>query len=240
MQQVETIFPNYAGVPAGLRHVGFHFPDGTPFVTIFTAGADWDISVFIDADTYCVFIAGTSPDKTGLRILRGLRYHSPKEVAYATAAEQAAGLNGKTAATATHEELVTEATAGLTEGDVPQPIQTPPLQLVDAVIRPEDKKGRWDFHFRQTKEETPRNVAECRLSPPMGMVTKADPATLVKAFRNGQSQMYFLFDEGAEYLLECIRMHGFKIQRVETRSAKAVHAGQSPQEVVEALVSALA
>jgi hypothetical protein len=240
MQKTATFFPNFAGTPAGFRRVGFHFPDGTPFVTLFTAEDDWDVSVFVDADTYCVFIVGTSPDKTKARILRGLRYHSPKEVDYATAAEQAAGLNGKTAATATHEELVAEATAGLTDGDVPQPIQAAPLQLVDAVIRPDDKKGRWDFYFRQTKEGTPRTVAECRLSPTMTMVTKSDPSKLVQAFRNGQSQMYFLFDEGAEFLLECIRMRGYKVERAEARSAKAIHAGETPQQTVEALASALA
>jgi hypothetical protein len=241
MQQSETVFPNYAGTPAGLRRVGFRFPDGIPFVTLFTAGDDWDISVFVDADTYRVFIIGTSPDKTKVRILRGLRYHSPKEVDYATAADQAAALNGKTAATATHEELVTEAKAGLTDGDEPQPVQTPPLQLVEATAQPEDKKkGRWDFRFRDQKYngET-RIVAACRLSPPMTMATKSDPAKLVKAFRNGPSQMYFLFDEDTEFLLECIRMHGYKIQRVEVRALKAIHAGETPQQVVEAMAPSL-
>jgi len=242
MQQSETVFPNYAGTPAGLRRVGFRFPDGMPFVTLFTAGDDWDISVFVDADTYCVFIIGTSPDKANLRILRGLRYHNPKEVYHATAANQAAALNGKTAATATHEELVTEAKAGLTDGDDPQPVQAPPLQLVEATAQPEDKekKGRWDFRFRdQAYQGGTRTVAVCKLSPPMTMATKSEPAKLVKAFRNGPSQMYFLFDEGTEFLLECIRMHGYKIQRVEARSAKAIHAGQTPQETVEALADSL-
>lgn len=240
MEQVETFFPNYAGTPDGFRRVGFRFPNGKPFVTLFAAESDWDISVFVEDDTYRVFIIGTSSDKQKACILRGLRNHNPKQVDYATAAEQATGLNGKTAATATHEALVTEAMAGLTDGDAPQPVVVPPLQLVDAVVRPDDKKGRWDFHFRQTKEATPRTVAQCLLSPQMGMVTKSDPAKLVQAFRNGHSQMYFLFDEGAEYLLECIRMHGYRVQRVEARSAKAVHAGQSPQEIVEALAGSLA
>lgn len=240
MQQSETKFPNFAGTPEGYRRVGFRYPTGRAIVALVKMATDWDVSVFVEAETNCVFCIGSSPDKQGLSALRWLSGHAERRLDWNTAAEQQAALGGKSAATAVHEELVEAAKAALTDGDDPQPVQTPPLQLVDAVIRPDDKKGQWDFHFRQTREETPRTVAQCRLSPPMGMVTKADPANLVKAFRNGASQMYFLFDEGAEFLLECIRMHGYRIQRVEARSAKAIHAGETPQQTVEAMASSLA
>jgi len=240
MQQAKTFFPNYAGTPVGFRRVGFHLPNGRAVVALFTAEPDWDISVFVEADTYRSFIIGTSPDKEKTCILRALRNHNPKQVDYASSGEQAAGLNGKTAATASHEELVMEAAGGLTNEDVLQPVVVPPLQLVEAMARPDDHKGRWDFHFRVTKETTPRTAAVCRLSPPMTMITKSAPAKLIQAFRNGPSQMYFLFDEDTEFFLECIRMYGHRIQRVEARATKAIHAGQTPRETVEAMAPSLA
>ena len=52
--------------------------------------------------------------------------------------------------------------------------------------------------------------------------------------------MHFLFDEGTEYLLECIRMPFYRRERVEARSAKAIHAGQQPDEIIGAMIASLA
>ena len=246
MEQAETFFPRYAGTPSGFRRVGFRFPNGAPIVALVEAPEDWNVSVFVEPDTYRSWIISVSPNNEGIRIIRGLRNHPPKEVRYATVAEQSAALGGKTATANTHKELVEAAKPGIAAEDAPPPVPQETLSLVEALPNeelPDTPNGRprrpriRDYRFATSDSKT---YIRCNTKPPTSLRSKSEESKLVKAFKNGEDEMFFLFDEGTDYLLECIRCRFYRTVRKEARSAKAVHTGLQPNEVIEAMIPNLA
>ncbi len=250
MYQAETFFPNFAGTPAGYRRVGLRLPSGIPVAPIVKLESDWLVSVFVDEATTATFCIATSPDNTGLAIVRWLDGHVQTRLDCADVAAQQAALNGKDATVNTHEELVEEAKAGLTQGDVPVSAPAPVVNLQVAAPdepvpdRGDGKPGRTklkNYRFRQQDAGgQTRTVIDCHTKlVEHCLVTSSSEANLVAAFRNG-NDMLFLFDEDPNYLLESAALVGFQKKRLEATSPKASHTGQTPQQVVEALLPNLA
>ncbi len=84
-----------------------------------------------------------------------------------------------------------------------------------------------------------RIVIDCWTSPSLSIVTKSTEGNLVKAYKNGKNEVFFLFNDGVEYLLECATSRFFRKRRLEARSAKSAHAGLQPNEIVETMIPSL-
>jgi hypothetical protein len=73
--------------------------------------------------------------------------------------------------------------------------------------------------------------------PPFVFNAGSDPLAVLRT--SDKRQMLFLFDQGADYLLECLRFRGMRYERKAATSAKASHAGQSNEQIVQAMMAAL-
>jgi hypothetical protein len=246
MHNAQTWFPKNGTPPAGYRHIGFRFPDDTPVVIVVQLDPEWTVSVLIEEDTRRVFCVGVSPDSEGLTVLRFLAAHSPTRIDYADSAAQTAAL-GVTASTATPEELATAAAPLLTVGD-DAPVIPPPTHVLQPISAMVDKPGRrtalaalGTYRFRsQMVSSGPRTVVVCGTKPSGTFATKSQEANLLQAFSEGEHSVYFIFDDGADYYVEALCCPRFRVRRLEARSPKAAHVGQTNEQVVQALIPSLA
>lgn len=245
IEQVEIREVSYKWCPADKRNIAFTRPDGSELSAFVLMDPSWDLSLFVETQYYRFFIIGVSPDKQRVRIERWLNGHAPTILEAATTAEQNTALNGKNATANTHEELVTEAVAGLTASD--RPVAVPARAIDLAVITEGDPAGsgrakKGDFVFGTIKNGE-ENVVRCwrdGIFSGVAMKTKGTDAQLVEAFRHrDERELFFLFDTGADYLLECVRFWGNRFERKEATAPKASVSG-THEEIVQTLAPTLA
>jgi hypothetical protein len=254
MHELTTSTLRYKGTPEGARRVGFHKPSGETQACIVQGVDDgWDHSVFMDEGFDRLFFIATSADKRGLVVERWCPLHAPTRFDYDTKASQKEDMSGKDAGTLTHREIAKIFYADLTEGDVP-PVITPEVDTLTLVAAKawdgEKKKG--DYLFVPSKEikaikktkKTPKPRKAGKTKPTYRvllsgikaiMQTKGGDKPKAVFCSDDHSQIFFLHEQGSNYLLENVRQVGYRQQRREATRKKADVSGKG-KDIVMAMV----
>lgn len=254
MHELNTSTLRYKGTPEGARRVGFQKPSGETHACIVQGVDDgWDHSVFMDEGFDRLFFVATSSDKRSLVVERWCPLHAPTRFDYDTKASQKEDMSGKDAGTLSHREIADIFYADLTEGDVPT-VVTPEVDTLTLVAAKawDDEKKTGDYLFEPSKEI--KAIKKSKKNPVPRKASKTKPVYRVlldgmKAIMLTQggdkpkailrsddnSQIFFLHEQGSNYLLENVRQVGHRQQRREAVAKKTDVSGKA-KDIVLAMV----
>jgi hypothetical protein len=242
---VTTKAVKYQGCPANCRHIVFVKPSGQDVAALLRVDPTWAVSLFVEEEFHRFFMVASSPDDQQLRIERWLPRHAPAVLEAADQAAQTAALGGLHAGISTPAELADAAVAQLTASDTPIAVPartlalTPMAAPVPASPNPRIKRG--DYMFLALGA-TP--TLRCLVKGPLentSLKTKGTEGELVAAFRHvDHREAYFLFSQGANYLLERLQFWGSRYHRAEATSPQGPFGGSTTEDIVIAMAPNLA
>jgi len=235
---------NLAGTPAGWRRVGFVDDRGMSVVAMVRMASDWTVEVHIDETTNTCFCIGVSPDDTQVIAERWVSVHGPRRQEYADLASQQAAMSGNDATTLDHAGILSELQSTLTAGDTAPavPSRTFNWTTVD------------DSHTLASLASNAHQYGDLLYSGSGGeaawgfslgnrfrsMRTKAVLTDTRYVLKDGENEIFFLYESGADYFLEALRLWGGNDQRREVTVTQqsvidAIGASPAPSDVVEHL-----
>lgn len=239
MHEASTRHLNFAGTPAGWRRVAFTAEDGTLTVGMVEMPSDWDVEVHIDEATWTCFCIGVSSDRQQVTAERWLASHLPRRLEYADLAEQQAAMGGQDATTLDHAGIASALQSALTTGDSPAAVPTRVFNLTQVddthtvqTVQPNfDQYG--DLYFSDLTDSKVWWFPFMGRLQIMRTLSSADDTRYV--YRDGDKEIYFLYEVGTDYLLESVRPWETSLQRRHVQVAQASVTATEPPDIIEEL-----
>lgn len=239
MREAETQHPKFVGTPTGWRRVAFVDVYGCSVVGMVKIPEDWTVEVHLDETTNTKFCVGVSPDQTQVIAERWLSKTMPRRLVYNDLSEQQAAMGGSDATTLDHAGIVTALLTALTSGDAPSAVPARVFNLTQVddthtvgTVQPDykqhgdiyysDRAGKpvWWFTFQGRSQ---------------ALRTMSNESNTRHVYKDGDKEIFFLFEIGADYLLESFRLWGGSRQRRHVQAAQASVTATDPPDVIEEL-----